>query len=472
MKFGSKYENIFLSWDSNVLRLFAIYRPPPSSDNKLTTTMFLNDFSTFLEVIPSISQYVVILGDFNIHVDDDEDRVAKLFHDMLDSVGLQQHIEGPTHFRGHTLDLLISRKSDNKVLQTSVVNGLPSDHDAIMGALEFVRPGPSRKTVVFRKLRKIDIEQFKKDITSSLVPDGNKGTSALVDQFNRVLQELLEKHAPLKTKTITLRPQVPWFTDEMREEKRKKRRLERKMKKSGLEVDKQLFKEQCKIYHQALERSKCEYHQNELASCDTKQLFRFVNKLCSSDTSVALPEHSSTKDLANNFAAFFHGKIQMIRDKLDNIRLPKPNVEASETCSSTFSEFSLVTEEAVRKVILESASKSCELDPIPSWLLKASLDALLPFLTDIINSSLSSGIVPTAFKLSHIRPLLKKANLDKNNLHNYRPIANLMFTSKVLERIVATQIKTYFHDNNLFSDAQSAYRCHHSTETALLPSPE
>ena len=113
-------------------------------------------------------------------------RVAKLFHDMLDSVGLQ-HVEGPTHFRGHTLDLLISRKNDNKVLQTSVVNGLPSDHDAIMGALEFFCPGPSRKTVVFRKIREIDIEQFKKDITTSLVPDGNKGTSALVNQFNRVL---------------------------------------------------------------------------------------------------------------------------------------------------------------------------------------------------------------------------------------------------------------------------------------------
>ena len=134
-----------VSWDSNVLRLFAIYRPPPSSDKKLTTTMFLNDFSTFLEVIPSISQYVVILGDFAIHVDDDKDRMAKLFHEMLDSVGLQQHIEGPKHFsRGHTLDLLISRKSDSKVLQTSVVNGMHSDHDAIMGALEFVRPGPSR----------------------------------------------------------------------------------------------------------------------------------------------------------------------------------------------------------------------------------------------------------------------------------------------------------------------------------------
>ena len=133
---------------------------------------------------------------------------------------------------------------------------------------------------MFRKLREIDIELFKKDISESLVPDSRKDASTLVDQFNKVLHELLDKHAPQKTKIVTLRPQVPWFNDDMREEKRKKRRLERKMKKSGLEIDKQLFKEQCKIYHHALERSKCEYHQNEVASCDDKQLFRVVNKLC------------------------------------------------------------------------------------------------------------------------------------------------------------------------------------------------
>ena len=89
----------------------------------------------------------------------------------------------------------------------------------------------------------------------------------------------------------------------------------------------------------------------------------------------------------------------------------------------------------------------------------------MPFLTEIINSSLSSGIVPFALKLSHIRPLLKKNKKQiwtkqqqqkENNLQNYRAVVNLMFTSQVLERIVATQIKTYLHDNNVFSDARSA----------------
>jgi len=82
--------------------------------------------------------------------------------------------------------------------------------------------------------------------------------------------------------------------------------------------------------------------------------------------------------------------------------------------------------------------------------------------------SLLTGEFPDAFKTSHIMPLLKKPNLDCNELRNYRPIANLQFVSKVLERVAASQLKYYIQDNDLFSPMQSAYRQFHSTETALL----
>ena len=450
------------------MRLFAVYRPPPSTENELTSRLFLQEFSTYLEAVPTVSQYLVMVGDFNVHVDDMEKRETQLLTEMLDTIGLQQHVQGPTHVKGHTLDLLISRKSQNIVLETTVLTGLPSDHHAIISKLDFARPGPSKKRVVYRKLREIDVDQFKKDILTSLVSDASDDASALVNKYNTVLRELLDKHAPQKTKMVTLRPRVPWFTDAIRDLKKQKRRFERKMNKSGLEVDKQRYKEQCKIYNDALQQSKCDYYRNEVADCDDKQLFRLVKKLSSPDSSTTLPDHLSAKELANEFGSFFHNKIQKIRDKLDNIQLPQPSIDVPEFCYSSFTEFEPVTQETVRKVICESATKSCNLDPIPTWLLKDSLDVLLPFITDIINSSLSSGTVPAAFKTSHIMPLLKKSNLDHNNLQNYRPIANLMFVFKVLERVVAAQLKTYLQSCDLFSTAQSAYRCHHSTETALL----
>ena len=86
-------------------------------------------------------------------------RETQLFTEMLDTIGLQQHVQGPTHVKGHTLDLLISRKSQNIVLETTVLTGLPSDHHAIISELDFARPGPSKKRVVYRKLREIDVDR-------------------------------------------------------------------------------------------------------------------------------------------------------------------------------------------------------------------------------------------------------------------------------------------------------------------------
>lgn len=112
--------------------------------------------------------------------------------------------------------------------------------------------------------------------------------------------------------------------------------------------------------------------------------------------------------------------------------------------------------------------KSCELDPIPASLFSACLPQILPFLTEIVNSSLTTGIFPSALKTAIVRPLLKKQNLDPNNLKNYRPVSNLPFLSKLLEKIVLRQLNEHLSINDLLHPFQSAYRANHSTETALV----
>ncbi|MCG8430559.1 MAG: reverse transcriptase family protein, partial [Candidatus Omnitrophica bacterium] len=87
---------------------------------------------------------------------------------------------------------------------------------------------------------------------------------------------------------------------------------------------------------------------------------------------------------------------------------------------------------------------------------------------DIINLSLSTGQVPLAFKSALIRPLLKKPSLDPDILKNYRPVSNLPFVSKVLERVVNVRLEEHLGSNSLHEEMQSAYKRHHSTETALL----
>ena len=122
----------------------------------------------------------------------------------------------------------------------------------------------------------------------------------------------------------------------------------------------------------------------------------------------------------------------------------------------------------VLKIINSASAKSCELDPIPTTLLYENLDILLPTITNIINTSLTTGIVPPDLKTAIVKPLLKKPSLDKNLLKNYRPISNLPFLSKILEKVVLHKLLSHLQENNLSNPFQSAYRQGRSTETILL----
>ena len=121
----------------------------------------------------------------------------------------------------------------------------------------------------------------------------------------------------------------------------------------------------------------------------------------------------------------------------------------------------------MKECILNSAPKSCELDPIPSKLLVECINSILPSLTDLFNSSLASGIFPQCFKSALLTPIFKKRCLDHNDLNKYRPVSNLCFIA-LLEKLVLSQVSSYLNSHNHYNTCQSAYRPGHSTEIALL----
>ena len=86
----------------------------------------------------------------------------------------------------------------------------------------------------------------------------------------------------------------------------------------------------------------------------------------------------------------------------------------------------------------------------------------------LFNVSLSAGVFPQKYKHAVVRPLLKKENLDASQLKNYRPVSNLTFLSKLLEKIVQKRLQSYISDSGVTMAHQSAYRRFHSTETALI----
>ncbi|KAK6186888.1 hypothetical protein SNE40_006149 [Patella caerulea] len=104
----------------------------------------------------------------------------------------------------------------------------------------------------------------------------------------------------------------------------------------------------------------------------------------------------------------------------------------------------------------------------PTNLVKSYIDVLAQHLLSIVNSSFSTGVFPDICKQAVIRPLLKKAGLDKEVMKNYRPVSNCSFLYKFLEKAALSRLHLYLKSNSLYGKFQSAYRKGHSTETALL----
>ena len=107
------------------------------------------------------------------------------------------------------------------------------------------------------------------------------------------------------------------------------------------------------------------------------------------------------------------------------------------------------------------------LDPIPTSLLKEHAVTLAPTITNIVNLSMLTGEIPAELKQAIVTPLLKQSSLDPNILKHYRPVSNLSYVSKLLEKVVAIQLSQHLLNNNLYEPYQSAYRTCHNTETAL-----
>jgi hypothetical protein len=181
------------------------------------------------------------------------------------------------------------------------------------------------------------------------------------------------------------------------------------------------------------------------------------DKKVSSDQSV--PQYHS----ADTFLKFFDEKVKTVRSSTQG-HLPP---EIHQTAPASL-QLRVVNEEEVRHVIMRSPVKSYSLDPIPTSILKEFLDILLPFLTVMCNASLMAGHLSLSQWHAIVTPLLKKPSLDPDELKNYRPVLNLTFVSEVVERLVSEQLVEYLQMNDLMPQLQSAYRRHHSTETALL----
>ena len=266
--------------------------------------------------------------------------------------------------------------------------------------------------------------------------------------YDDTLGSILDKHAPLRSKVTAVRPTVPRFNDHLKNLKAKRRKLERKMIKPGLQCDKDAYWIVCDAYSALLNETRKTYYSDLMNECagDAKKLYRIVNSPTKECQGMELPQHDNPVDLANKFGDFFSKKIELVKTEIDSISVDPPDVHFYPP--------------------QVKSNASCQLDLIPTWLVKLCCDELVPVLSKMVILSLSEGNVPELWKTALVLPL-KKPGLDPI-FKNFRPVSNLPFVVKLAEKAVISQLSMHCAANAPLPENQSSYREHHSMETALL----
>ena len=256
---------------------------------------------------------------------------------------------------------------------------------------------------------------------------------------------------------------TPWFDGECRAARRKVRALERHYRRTSRpkESDKTAWLTQLKSLRALYEQKNKLYWRAQIDDNkdDSRNLWRTLSSIMGDNKKTS----NSSGHTSDEFAVFFSEKVDAVRQSTSSTPLP----HVATTARQELREWELVTPEDVAKLIREAPNKSCQLDTAPTWLVKQFNGLLAPFITLLFNTSLSTGCFPAKFKHAVITPLLKKGSRDDSQLKNYRPVSNLPFLSKLLEKVVQKQLQYHVVSNDAMPKFQSAYRQFHSTETAI-----
>ena len=180
-----------------------------------------------------------------------------------------------------------------------------------------------------------------------------------VEKLENTLKGALGKHAPLQTKSVMNRQKVPWFTEEVREMKKRMRcreKLWRKYSNDDLWIAFKVVRWQYKI---SIRKAKNVIISDKIQDCkgNTKKLYTLVSNLTGKNTENWLPESENMEKLSNEFTDYFLEMIQMFRTELDQ----HPKYQPDRHDVPKLTEFHPISDKEILKIMNEMPTKHCEL---------------------------------------------------------------------------------------------------------------
>jgi hypothetical protein len=471
---------------SKILKICSFYRPPNSNDNS-----YLEALNTSLSQIPENHQ-IWVAGDFNLgdidwttsspsakgqHVN-----TATQLISIADDHGLTQMVDKPTRLTettANTLDLFFTN-CPSMVNRCEVIPGI-SDHDIplldVSTRIVLNKTAP-RKVYQYHKANfdNIDksITEFSRTFYNKYADKDSWDINVMWSEFKASVIETMDAHIPVKY--INSRKQgVPWVTQKVKKEIRKRNNMFKKAKKSNDPTAKQDYLKQRAKTQSMIRKSYWTHLENSITGGDTpadkkvnkqetqKRFWSHIKAMKKDRVGTApLKENGLLVSDSKAKAGILNRQYESVFSREDSSNIPAP----SDPPSPPMPEIEISRNGILKQLQDLKVDKASGPDLIPPKILKAAANPISFCLERIFQASLSTGTVPDDWKQANITPVFKKGERFKAS--NYRPVSLTCICSKLLEHIVVSNLMAHFDKHDILVDCQHGFRSKRSCETQLL----
>ena len=471
-----------------------IYKPPSGTTEHLVD--FTNKFTQWAAAINEKSKKSYLCGDFNINLlQIQTNQHFNQFYDSLTSTAFIPKITLPTRI-SETSATLIDNIFTNNIDRAHVSGILSrkfSDHQMIFSLQKCNKCQKlkhNEKYIEVELTSQDNLDKFAAEIKESKIcerinSNADADPNANLDILTNIINAAKNNNIPQKVKKFNKRrdKKEPWMTNKLLLMVNHKNELYVDWKRSAKHSEnyngkKVNFKTYEKIVDNEIVQAKKIYYSNvfHMYKSSMKKTWQIINETLSrKKVDNMLPdtfikngnELSDPKEIANAFNEYFS---KIGSNLASNINCTEDGqsykVYLQNPTLKKFA-FKKVNDNKVLSIINKLKNKKSRgADNISNQLLKTIKQELCKPLTIIINQMIETGVYPEKFKISKITPIYKKN--ERTNIANYRPNSLLPTLSKIFERVVHTQLYTYFDENKLLSEQQYGFREKHSTELAAV----
>ena len=423
---------------------------------------------------------IFIFGDFNDDLLKAENKMCKLINNLK----LEQLINQPTRITPNSaslLDLMITNNK-NMITQLDVLPGPVADHEAIAVTLNLHKP---KRQSVFKTFR--CMKNYSQNIFCNLLMNEVNSLNGILntdDVSNQVciltdvMTNCIDICSPIVTREI-LRPPAPWISEDIKASMRERDGLQGNLKDDKYNV---LLRDNYKTHKKKvktlIDNSRKEFYREEFRrnKHDISASWKITKKMLYVTNNSSLQMSESKDDMvrkAETFNEFFADVGKKTYEKTQ-VELTRNNIIPQNEIKNISNQGELmnfkptpVDCETVILIIKNlKESNACGSDGISLRFIRDSLFIIAFYVTVIVNTSIVTNSYPDLWKHPYAVPVYKSGDVDE--VANYRPISLLSVLSKILEKIVASQLTEYLELNNLLSESQHGFRPKLSTETALL----